>query len=96
MILIWTKFGFLVPLLTLIGILIGLTISPTNNGIGLLVAAVLIWFSGKKLNKPSGEVYINEKTNERVTIDRKSTFFFLPMQYYAIPALLLGLLLVFH
>lgn len=93
---IWSRFGFLVPILIFIGLCIGIFVAPTNTGVGFIIAAALLWFSGKKLNKPSGEVYINETTNERVTIERKSTLFFIQIQYYAIPTLLLGLLLAFR
>ncbi|MBE2998839.1 hypothetical protein IDM40_08995 [Nocardiopsis sp. HNM0947] len=94
---IWTGWGILVPGFILLGAAgLGLAAEGTFGGdagffgaaTGILLSAVLIFLVGRKLNKP--EQGFHPKTGEPVVYRNRHTFFFIPMQYWAAVAAVLG------
>ena len=103
---IWQGLGILVVfipvayLVAVLGIVFGLQ-KPELIYLGTAFAMALstftIWSMGKKLNNSEGKVLIDPETNEKITIKNKHSLFWIPMQWFAIPALLLTLIAIgFH
>lgn len=80
-------------------------VDPLISGVGLpqqsglvlcwLVAAGVNWFVGTRPNGRSGWELIDAQTGQRIMLRRRHTLFWIPMQYYSVLLLLLGLLAVF-
>ena len=90
----WRGYGFLVPLVGLIvggGIVECLeSLFPGNEAqffahqsIGLLFAALALWFLGKKLHTGPETVFINKTTGQEHTVKPNHTFYWVKMQYWA-------------
>lgn len=102
MFLIFKRKGLLVPaLFILIGVLyvsfeqaVMGDATPENPGWGLwpvfVVTAVVLWFLGRRMNADSKRIVIDTETGEEIALDRSHSFFFLKMQYWAIPMLILA------
>jgi hypothetical protein len=101
---IWSGWGVLSALIAAIafagGVLLNLQLprvgipAPTGLVLAWLVGASANWVLGKRLNGRPGREMIDARTGQRVLLVRKHTLFWIPMQYYSIPMLVLGALVV--
>ncbi|MFC0406761.1 hypothetical protein [Roseomonas elaeocarpi] len=53
--------------------------------VGLLVSAVVNWFVGQRLNAAPGRELVDPATGQRVTLRRRHSLFFVPMQWWSVP-----------
>ncbi len=100
---IWQGFGFLVILVpiiylvALIALIFGLD-KPEfiffGTGVAMALAAFTIWDVGNRLNRVPDKVLIDPETNEEVAFKRKHTLFWIPMQWFSIPAFMLAMLAI--
>ena len=51
---------------------------------GLLAAAVVNWFVGKRLNRGPARELVDEATGERLVLRRSHDLFFIPMQWWSV------------
>lgn len=64
--------------------------------IAMTISAVIIWFVGRKLNTDKPErILIDQATGEKVILKKKHTFFFVPLQWWALIYIIFGLLCYF-
>ena len=96
---IWTGWGILVVLefvLVLAGVG-GMKLGePVTGLLSGVVAAAVIWFTGRRFNDPAKDrLVVDPATGEQIRLITRHTLFWIPMQWWAIPAVLLGLLLAF-
>lgn len=81
---IWNGLGILVPLIAILGTVIGAFISPAigqpgaSVGIGLLIAALLNWIIWKKIYPKQPKVLVDPATGQQVVIKPKHSLFFIP------------------
>lgn len=63
-----------------------------------LIAGIIIWIVGTKLNKQKAKTLVDKQTGEEVVIENNNLFFFIPIQYWAPVMFLasLGVLLFKH
>ena len=66
---------------------IGITEQKHHEAVGLLVAAVLCWFVGRRLYRNGERVFVDKATGHEFAVKPSHTFMFIPMHY-------LGMLLV--
>ena len=77
-------------------LLLGKRDSPTvaTMGIGYivgsLITAALLWWLGKRLNSAPGRELVDPKTGERLVLRRRHSLFWIPMQWWAIPYLVVA------
>lgn len=98
---IFKRWGLLVPL---IFVFVGVAYvfveeaimgeaTPENPGWGLwpvfLVTACILWPLGRRMNADAKRVVIDTETGEEIALDRSHSFFFVKVEYWAIPMLLL-------
>lgn len=86
---VWQGFGFLVVLIPIVFLgVIGATTATHHMTysieVALILSAITLWFLGKKLNGAPGKVLIDPETNEEVVFKNKHTFFWIPMEWFAI------------
>ena len=97
--LIWSKGGLLVPLFVVLGFVAGSIVGGFSNagaGLGVVAAAACIWMAGKRLNDKPDRQLVEPDTGEVVVLRGNAhTFFFVPMQWWAPVAAVLGLLVTF-
>ncbi|WP_017613005.1 hypothetical protein [Nocardiopsis salina] len=95
---IWTGWGILVPLFLILGIgitgAVGEEVLPPEAStygfvVGALLSSLAIFLLGRKLNKP--EQGFHPKTGEPVVYRNRHTFFFVPMQFWAVIVPTIGL-----
>jgi len=100
---LWSGWGILTVLFALVGAALGAAlhgIIPALSdhlavGIGLLVAAVVNWLVGVRLNNRPGRELVDPKTGGRVILKRRHTLFWVPMQYYSALLVLIAIAAVF-
>ncbi|MBB5056357.1 hypothetical protein HDF16_001026 [Granulicella aggregans] len=92
---IWQGFGFLAALIpVLIAVLFekifdgkfGEGYTDTHHwiwGMSLIISAGIVWLLGNKLTGP-GRVLVDPQTGQAVTLRKKHTLFWIPMQYCAL------------
>lgn len=103
MFIVWSRLGFLGVIIPIVAPLIGLYLSEklfgkgyypsvTILGISFVVSGIVIWFLGRYLNASSKteRKLIDPETNEEVLLKSKHTIFWIPLEYFAIPVILLG------
>ncbi len=93
---IWSGWGVLAVLFAVVGAIGGIGLVDAAGGLGLglpedsgfalglLVAAVVNWFVGTRLNRSLGRELIDANTGERVILRRQHTLFWVPMQYWSV------------
>jgi hypothetical protein len=102
---IWSGYGFLVPISAFAFFLILETFSEkiTNDAeyyqnnplimyVGLILTAIICYFVGAYFNKNEGRRLIDKETGEEVIFKKRHTFFFIPIKYWAYILPVLGLL----
>ncbi len=99
---VWSGLGILVPAITFaIWVVMNLMVDGiygdgadaeriVASAIALLLSAPAIWFSGKALEGP-GRLVIDKETGEEMILRARHTLFFIPMKYWAFPAIAGGL-----
>lgn len=104
---IWQGLGFLaavipfaVLVLTQLGIdaVAGESYYTANDWVKLLavlIAAPMVGGLGYYLNRQPGKVLIDPETNQKVELKRRHTLFWVPMEYWSIVILALGVLMMF-
>ena len=92
---IWTGWGILVFVIGLGALVIAQAVANAALGpqyyehnawpkiVAAIVAAVAIWLVGVRLNGAPGRVVVDKQTGREITLRRRHTFFFIPMQYWA-------------
>jgi hypothetical protein len=103
---IWQGLGFLAALIpVLIAVLFEMIFDAkfgkgyTNQhhwiwGVSMLVSAPVLWFLGNKLTGPGREL-IDPKTGQVVTLRKKHTLFWIPMQYFGLLLIVAGIVRLF-
>ena len=103
MIFIWTRWGILVILYGLAGLVIGTVVGNAAGmgsrrliaiGICEVLAAVAVWFTGLRLNRGADRRLVDPKTGKDVVVRRRHTLFWLPMQYWAPVLALIGVIVL--
>ena len=101
---IWSGWGMLAALITAAALFGSVLIDPALAKIGVppptgvvliwLAAAVLNWIVGTPLNNRPARELVDPRTGQLVTLRSRHTLFWIPMQYYSVLMLLLGILAV--
>lgn len=97
--LVWRGWGILAFILAMASFaVVGATGLPQPYS-GLLsgaVAAAAIWFTGRRLNDPAKDRLVTDAaTGEMLRLRSRHDLFWIPMQWWAIPAALFGVVLAF-
>jgi hypothetical protein len=64
------------------------------SGLGLVIGGLLTWRFGKKWNSEPGRTLVDPATSQTVTLRPSHTLFFVPMQWWAVPMVGGGALMV--
>ena len=70
--------------------------SGIGLALGLLVAAAVNWFVGHRLNSDPGRELVDKATGETVILRRSHRLFFIPMQWWSLVMVALGLIALYH
>jgi hypothetical protein len=105
---IWRGWGILVPIIPVVlwlfvPQLFESIMSPDAyteyfrhiSAFSILLGALTIWFLGRKLNCSEGRTLVNEETGEKVLLKPTHSFFFINLEYWAIPLILFFLFILF-
>ena len=65
------------------------------SAFSLLLAGVVIWFLGRKLNGGEGRKLVDKNTGEEVIYKANHSLFFINVEYWAIPLVLFAILVAF-
>lgn len=99
MIIWWSGRGILSIIVLVVTFLVCINIFPAEYGdyvfaVTAFVSGVFCWYFGKKWNTKK-RVVIDEKTGQQLKVKNKHTLFFIPMQYWGILFLMLGVFFLF-
>jgi hypothetical protein len=92
MIFIWKGYGFLVPFIAAAVVAVTTLLlsaifhpkQPYDVCIGVLAAAVAVWYTGNHFNSPAkNRVMIDKATGQEFLIKPDNSLFFIKMQYWA-------------
>ncbi|KNY26136.1 hypothetical protein [Pseudobacteroides cellulosolvens] len=103
---IWSGWGILTPVIVMLMALIGGGIGSIFLGnagskgnwfidVFIVLSSVIIWKVGKYFNRNANEVYANQATGETRRVGNRHTFFFIPMQYWAVGVIILEIVTIF-
>jgi hypothetical protein len=93
MIIIWSGWGILVVVFAGAALVVGLVLDqavgfraahPWLTGLAELLAAAGVWYVGVRLNTANDRTLLDPATGEQVVLRRRHTFFWIPMQYWAV------------
>ena len=99
---VWSGYGILSAFLLVFCLGLGFA-AGSGTGIpegyaaggGLLIGAVLNWFMGRRFNNPANDrELVDPRTGGRVMLKRRHSLFYVPMQYWSLPAVLFGMVLI--
>jgi hypothetical protein len=105
--LIWSGFGFLVPLYIVFSfIAVFFSVSSTFGDAYLSthrwplmlvfgLACVASWLTGTLLHRRPTKVFVDKSTGKEVTFKSSHSFFFIPMRWWGIPLFLIMIYLMF-
>lgn len=101
---IWSGWGVLSALIAAAGMAGSVLLDPALARVGIptptgvvlvwIVAVGANWWLGTRLNGRPGRELVDPRTGERVILRPRHTLFWIPMQYYSVPMVLLGALAV--
>ncbi len=63
-------------------------------GLGLLAAAAVNWWIGRRLNSTPGRMLTDQATGQTVVLRRRHSLFFIPMQWWSVPLAIAGVLML--
>lgn len=92
---IWTGWGFVSAILFFAGAGIGFNIFENNFGvvIGLIVASAVNFPIGRAINDPSKDrIVVDSATGERMQLKKRSTLFFIPMEWWSVIMLIVSII----
>ena len=93
---IWQGFGYLaivIPFVVLLLMQVGVdgiagkgyyTAHDWVQSLAVVIAALIVAAVGFYLNRQPGKVLIDPETNQKVEFRRRHTFFWIPLEYWAI------------
>lgn len=102
--LIWRGYGFVVPIIT---ILVCLIVQLSFDAVffkgyyslnkwpvllALFIAAISIWFVGKRLNQNSERILLDPKTGEEVKLVSTHSLFWIRVEYWAPILIVIGII----
>ncbi|WP_254412196.1 hypothetical protein [Dyadobacter diqingensis] len=96
---VWSGFGFLTPIICVLCILLGNSVIPGipyHLSIAFILAAVINWFAGKKVNGGRSRVLKDEQTGEVFELKHRSTFFWLAMEWWSVALIVFAAIEFFH
>jgi hypothetical protein len=101
MFIVWSGFGFLVPVLFFLILIIAESIGLSKLNMALsvtIVAPLVIWFTGRYFNNPANDkIVIDKETGQEIRlISSKHTLFWIQMQWWAVPSTLIGAIMVYN
>ncbi|CAM4233047.1 hypothetical protein [Bacillus paramycoides] len=92
---IWSGWGFLVAIIVIINTLLGKVFFESITGdvtyfqehswpmaVMFIISGLMSWYLGKYINKPSGKIYIDAETGEKVMFNKRHSLFFIKMEYW--------------
>ena len=101
---IWSGWGILAPV---VAVLVGGSVALLLGGglesagmtrwvglgpaLGCLAGAAAVWWVGRWLNGRPGRELVDPRTGERVLLRPSHRLFFIPMQWWAVPLVVIGL-----
>lgn len=101
---IWSGWGMLSALIAGAGLIGGVLLDPALARLGIptptkmilvwVVAAGFNWWLGTRLNDRPGRELLDPRTGQTVILRSRHTLFWIPMQYYSVLMVLLGVLAV--
>lgn len=104
---IWSGLGIIVPFIV-IAVFIAFQVAidaVLGNGyafghawsllLTFAACSAALWFTGKRLNRPSGRILVDPETGEKVQLKPNHSFFFIPVHYWAFATMIIGVLLAF-
>ena len=104
--LIWSGYGILVAPIVIACILLSAMLtgqfSSTPDyfklhgwpmGAGVITSAVVCWFLGRRLHASGSQTLIDPKIGNPVVLRRSHTLFFIPMQWWAVLLLPIGIMI---
>jgi hypothetical protein len=104
---IWTRKGYLVPVIAFSFLIIfqllfngvfGKGYYSSNfwvSALALALAGIICGLLGLHLNKNQKRVYIDKLTNKEVLMDRSHKFFFIKFEYWGIILIIIALIFLF-
>ena len=106
--LIWRGWGILVPIIpifiwVLVPELFKSVLAQTTyteyfkyiSALSILLGAVALWILGKKLNDAEGRSLIDETTGEKVLLRANHSLFFINIEHWAVPLVILFIAMLF-
>ncbi len=100
---IWSGLGFLVPVIGFLGLLASAMLMDVlfdddqyakshvwPQLVGWLAAGAMLWFLGRYLNRGRARRMIDAQTGELVVLRNNHSFFFIPMEYWALVCVIFG------
>jgi hypothetical protein len=102
---IWRGLGILVPII--VGVLTVCTSFLVNlimknedyskwhywpKALGVVIAAVAVWFVGKYLNSRPGKVVVEKATGKEIVLRKRHDLFYLKFEYWAFILLAFGVI----
>jgi hypothetical protein len=100
---VWTGLGLILPLICLlilslfghVGGLVGFP-APYKWLLGGIFASALLWYCGAKVNDPSKDrTVVDAKTGEKLTLKKRHTLFFMPVQWWSLAVMAMALSIAF-
>jgi len=97
---IWKGLGILVPLIAIVGIVVGTVLASAFGfaemglGLGLALAAIGNWFLWKKVNSRPGKVLVDPQTGQEVMLKPSHSLFFIPAGFWTWPMGLFAIILM--
>jgi hypothetical protein len=106
MFVVWSGKGFIGTLLPLVLSIIGIFVSQSlfggnhfkaNSifGVCFILSSPIIWVTGRQLNSAGERKLIDPSTNEVVILKNSHTTFWMPLEYFSVVTMLLGIFWLF-
>lgn len=95
---VWKGLGFLALVIPFAcGILCQVVLgdAPMYAGIGYILGGIPVWFLGKKWNDQPARTFTDNATGQQVEVQEVHSAFWIKMEYWAIIAAVVGLIVIF-